>query len=286
LLVDWPMPQVFSMGYCLQTRLKIVKGDLSGARETLTIAEELQQNNDFHPEFRYNIERTQLLLWSAEQNQFALEAFAEQVSTLVMPELHFRDEARLIQLARAWLELDRHREAAELLERLSQSTGERKGSRIAILALLVSAHYAEPVLAEAALDEALRLAMPEGYLRTFLEAGESLRQTLESWLKHNDNGGDEALRSYARRILRAFERPSTMLEKATKLITLPEQLSRREQEVLQLIAKGLTNQQIAERLVISIRTVKKHVENIHGKLGVQSRTQAAARARELGLFDS
>jgi LuxR family transcriptional regulator, maltose regulon positive regulatory protein len=68
--------------------------------------------------------------------------------------------------------------------------------------------------------------------------------------------------------------------------TLPEQLSRREQEVLQLVAKGLTNQQIAERLVISIRTVKKHIENIHGKLGVQSRTQAAARARELGLFDS
>jgi LuxR family transcriptional regulator, maltose regulon positive regulatory protein len=220
LMADWPMPQVYSMGYCLQSRLKIVKGDLSGARETLAIAEELQQNNDFHPEFLYNIERTQLLLWSAEQNQFALEAFAQQVITLVMPELPFRYEARLIQLARAWLVLDRHREAVELLERLSQSTGERKGSRIAILALLVSAHHAETVLAEAALDEALRLAMPEGYLRTFLEAGESLRQTLESWLKNNDNAGDDALRSYARQILRAFERPSTVLEKATEQTTV------------------------------------------------------------------
>ena len=55
--------------------------------------------------------------------------------------------------------------------------------------------------------------------------------------------------------------------------------------MLLLVAKGLSNQQIADRLVISIRTVKKHVENIHGKLGVQNRTQAVARARELGLLD-
>ena len=55
--------------------------------------------------------------------------------------------------------------------------------------------------------------------------------------------------------------------------------------MLQLVAKGLTNQQIAARLVISIRTVKKHVENIHGKLGAQNRTQAVARARELGLLN-
>jgi LuxR family maltose regulon positive regulatory protein len=53
--------------------------------------------------------------------------------------------------------------------------------------------------------------------------------------------------------------------------------------VLSLIAKGLSNQQIADRLVISIRTVKKHVENIHGKLGVLNRTQAVIRAQELGL---
>jgi LuxR family transcriptional regulator, maltose regulon positive regulatory protein len=53
--------------------------------------------------------------------------------------------------------------------------------------------------------------------------------------------------------------------------------------VLALIAAGCSNQAIADRLIISVATVRKHVENIHGKLGVQSRTQAAARARELGL---
>ena len=65
---------------------------------------------------------------------------------------------------------------------------------------------------------------------------------------------------------------------------LPEPLSQREEEVLALIAAGLTNREIAERLVISAETAKKHVGNICDKLGVRNRTEAAARARELGLL--
>ena len=66
---------------------------------------------------------------------------------------------------------------------------------------------------------------------------------------------------------------------------LPEPLSPREQEVLELIAAGLTNREIAGKLVISPETVKKHTGTIYGKLGVRSRTEAAARARELDLLD-
>ena len=65
---------------------------------------------------------------------------------------------------------------------------------------------------------------------------------------------------------------------------LVEPLSPRELEVLHLVAEGLSNREIAAELVISVRTVKKHVQNIHGKLGVQRRTQAVARARELDLL--
>jgi LuxR family maltose regulon positive regulatory protein len=64
---------------------------------------------------------------------------------------------------------------------------------------------------------------------------------------------------------------------------LIEPLSDRELEVLGLVAQGLSNREIAERLFITVGTVKTHVHNIHGKLGVQRRTEAAARARELGL---
>jgi DNA-binding NarL/FixJ family response regulator len=66
---------------------------------------------------------------------------------------------------------------------------------------------------------------------------------------------------------------------------LPEPLTPREQEILELIAAGLTNREIGEMLVISPQTVKKHAGAIYGKLGVRSRTGAAARARELDLLD-
>jgi LuxR family transcriptional regulator, maltose regulon positive regulatory protein len=65
---------------------------------------------------------------------------------------------------------------------------------------------------------------------------------------------------------------------------LAKSLREREQEVLALVAQGLINREVSQRLVVSIATVKKHMENIHGKLYVNNRTQAVARARELGLL--
>jgi len=65
-----------------------------------------------------------------------------------------------------------------------------------------------------------------------------------------------------------------------------EGLSEREREVLSLVAQGLTNAQASKRLFIAPSTVKKHLEHIYGKLGVNRRTQAVARARDLGLLDA
>src|SRR5688572_26779429 len=65
---------------------------------------------------------------------------------------------------------------------------------------------------------------------------------------------------------------------------LPETLTEREVEVLRLLAAGLTNREIGERLVISPETVKKHSGNIYGKLGAGNRTEAVARAREMGVI--
>lgn len=66
--------------------------------------------------------------------------------------------------------------------------------------------------------------------------------------------------------------------------SLPDPLSTREQEVLHLLAGGASNQEIAERLVITLDTVKRHVSNILSKLGASNRTQAVTRARSLGLL--
>jgi LuxR family maltose regulon positive regulatory protein len=93
---------------------------------------------------------------------------------------------------------------------------------------------------------------------------------------------------YLRRLLAAF--PATELGQAVPSraaaapIGLAEPLSSRELEVLDLIAAGLTNQQIAARLYVSLHTVKSHDRNIYAKLGVSSRTQAAAKGRVLGLL--
>jgi LuxR family maltose regulon positive regulatory protein len=63
-----------------------------------------------------------------------------------------------------------------------------------------------------------------------------------------------------------------------------EPLSERELDVLRLISEGSSNQQIADTLIVTVHTVKKHASNIYGKLGVRNRTQAVARARELGIL--
>jgi LuxR family maltose regulon positive regulatory protein len=86
-------------------------------------------------------------------------------------------------------------------------------------------------------------------------------------------------------VIRLLAAGGTGLSPASAEQALPEPLSLREQEVLQLLAAGLTNREIAEQLVVSPETVKKHTGSIYSKLGVRSRTEAAARARELDLLD-
>jgi LuxR family maltose regulon positive regulatory protein len=283
LLEDWPASQSQIHSICVCVCLKIAQGDLPAARAALARAQEVRDRSDTHPEYINILTRAQVQLWSAEKNQPALQSFVKVMTPLVEGRSHFRYESRLIELARACIALGRVDEAAPLLERLYQDAAGRNGSRIGILVLLSAARQAEPLLADAAMDEALRLAYSEGYLRTFVDAGVPLRQTLIAWLRNHQEAGP--LRTYAQQILHAFENSAEAAQHLYKTGELDEPLSPRELEVLRMAAEGMTNQQIAARLVISVRTVKKHIENIHGKLGVQNRTQAAARARDLGLLD-
>ncbi len=88
---------------------------------------------------------------------------------------------------------------------------------------------------------------------------------------------------YLDRVLSAFA-SQTGADHHPAQHALPEPLSGREQEVLHLLARGASNQEIAERLVITVDTVKRHVSNVLSKLAVSNRTQAVSRARELGLL--
>jgi LuxR family transcriptional regulator, maltose regulon positive regulatory protein len=106
---------------------------------------------------------------------------------------------------------------------------------------------------------------------------------------------EAAVSDYAANLLTAFDAgpaaPTDQpADKTTPAVSpelahwLAEPLSERELEVLALVAQGMTNREASERLFVSVATVKKHMENIHGKLYVSNRTQAVARARELGLL--
>jgi LuxR family maltose regulon positive regulatory protein len=138
-----------------------------------------------------------------------------------------------------------------------------------------------------ALDQALTLAEPEGYVRSFVDEGEPmatlLRQALSRGIRLD----------YVNKLLAAFNTGGPAdkeTEQESPLVSHPpaplliEPLTERELELLRLVAGGHSNQEIAQALFLAVGTVKKHLNNIFGKLGVSSRTQAVARARELDLL--
>jgi LuxR family maltose regulon positive regulatory protein len=136
------------------------------------------------------------------------------------------------------------------------------------------------------LSQAVHLAAPEGYIRSFVDEGPSLAALLSQLRKQKPQ--EKAL-PYLETLLRAFHQqpiPQTHLEKEPSLRRQPllDPLSTREQDVLHVLARGASNQDIAEALVIAPGTVKHHITHILSKLEATNRTQAVARARDLGLL--
>ena len=194
-----------------------------------------------------------------------------------------------------WLVLARLRaaegrtiDAQEILDAVERASVHSGRATLRLEATIVRAKlYAamgKMVRAKAELEKALRAARPAGYLRIFLDEGAAIRPLLTATQKSDRD--DPLLHAYIQEILDALPQPvaTVSVVQGTRDEALIEALSDREHEVLCLIAAGLTNQEIAERLVISLRTVKFHTSNIFAKLAVTNRTQAVARARELDLL--
>jgi LuxR family maltose regulon positive regulatory protein len=131
------------------------------------------------------------------------------------------------------------------------------------------------------LVDALAMAEPAGFIRLFLDEGLPMASLLSEAMALG------RMPDYIRKLLTAFEAEKQQSENNSSLPPaqpLLEPLSKRELEVLRLVAAGLSNQEISERLFLALGTVKGHNLKIFGKLGVQRRTEAIARARELGLI--
>jgi LuxR family maltose regulon positive regulatory protein len=173
-------------------------------------------------------------------------------------------------------------EAIGLLQRLLQAAeeGGRIGSVIEILALQALAYEAQRDIPSAllSLKRALTLADVEGYVQTFVGEGAAMEVLLK---RMKVEGG--RMKKYIHKLLASF-REKEIETSSLSIQPLIEPLSERELEVLQLIAEGLTNQDIGGRLYLSLNTVKAHTRNIYGKLGVNSRIQAVTKARTLGIL--
>jgi LuxR family maltose regulon positive regulatory protein len=161
-----------------------------------------------------------------------------------------------------------------------------------LLQALVSQTQGERDSAQQSLINALVLAEPEGYLRIFLEEGAAMHKLLIECRREMARKflAEEGMRLQDRlnRILAAFpavgELPATLASKQPAGGTLVEPLTERELEILRMVHDGLSNGEIAEKLIVTVGTVKKHLNNIFGKLAVSSRTQALVSARAHNLL--
>jgi LuxR family maltose regulon positive regulatory protein len=273
-----------------QARLKAAQADLEGALVLLEEAERLYIRTplpDFCP-----IPAMKARIWVMQGRLTETLEWAQKRGLSVDDAPSYLREFEHLTLARVLIARYRSdgaggsiQDAAGLLERLLEAAeaGQRTGSVIEILVLQALAHEAQGKIpaALAPLGRALTLAGPEGYVRLFVDEGAPMAQLL------SEAAAREIRPGYTGKLLAAFQaeaqpRPGTpALPLAQPLV---EPLSQRELEILQLIAQGLSNREISERLFLAVSTVKGYNQNIFAKLQVQSRTEALARARALGLL--
>ena len=270
-------------GYLIAGRLKLTQGDIEAAIAYLEQARPLVEDAHFAHWFS-RFERLQLEVWLAQDKLRTAVQWSNQM--LQDEALTERPESEVAQLAVARVLIirgDDHSlaQAQAHLEQLRPAAAAegRTGIHIEALVLQAIANERRGKMAAALtnLEHALRLAEPEGYIRLFADLGLPLGYLLQEAQARN------VMPEYIATLLNAFG--DNMTSRHTRQQKLPEPLTDREVEILELLAAGLTNPEIAEKLVISAGTVKKHASNIYGKLGVSSRTEAAINAKKLGLLD-
>jgi LuxR family maltose regulon positive regulatory protein len=274
----WGNSDTLAASYLTLADVLMAHGDLDEACDVLQEAEHLSQEMTVFPSFSTRLGATRARLWLAQGDWAAAARWAENVSFDTRDVFHAK--ASLV-LARVRVTLGQYDDALRVvlpLVAMAQSH-DLTAWRIEGLALEAWVRYAqgEEQRALATLAEALTLAEPEGYVRRFVDLGPALAPLLQKAAARG------IVPDYTGNLLAASDLSEEMplLPQAQPLI---EPLSPRELEVLALVAEGLSNRQVGQRLHIAESTVKSHLNTIYGKLGVENRTQATVKARSLRLL--
>ncbi len=307
---NWQSSNHMAWAHVVLARVLMACGDVQEADHAIQAANRARKGSHVLPGIDSFVEAGQVRLWLLQDNLAAAKKWAHDLRTTLGsaidagPLTDENLEMKLITLARILIAEGRETskpavlaDALKLLERLKEAAvqGRRARSLIEIGVLQSIALFARNKLqgrrlsqsgevpaALAVLENTLRLAEPEGYVRLFVDEGRPMAEMLY------EAAAQAIAPSYCGRLLAAFAESESEPQsaKAPPAQELIEPLSQRELDVLRLMAGGLSNSDIAERLTISLNTVKGHSRNIYGKLNVSSRTQAIARARALGLLPS
>ncbi len=305
-------------GYLAAARISSIQGELDQAGEAIGKVRALAAKH--MPESLSHIAAEQARLWLMQNDLGAAARWAEDAGLSANDSPTYAHEFEHLTLARVLIAQGRSVEAKTLLDRLgSASEADGRGGiviQVMLLQALASHATGETESGLHLLENALSRAEPEGYVRLFVDEGGPMAELLRRMNRQQkgsegvkSGGSPTGTKAYVHRLLDAFENtqgihpssPKATLSSFTPALRRTpnerssfsgasvlepsvESLSERELEVLNLVALGLSNHDIADRLTVTVPTVKKHLSNIFGKLRVANRTEAVARARETGML--
>jgi LuxR family maltose regulon positive regulatory protein len=282
LITDVPYLQVDF--YNVLARALIREKDYSAAQNALNQASTLIHGSFIWNGLAWQTEALQVRLWLLAGDLTTATAWVAGLPSIPTGPLAFSIESRELCRARVFLAARDFPGAVSLLSRLESAAkaGERQGSLVAIGSLIAVAQLNAGKMeqAVAALEQALSLAEPQGYKRTILDEGQPVIRLLAHIARNHRSPSS----SYARQLLEKAEvvAPEEIGQVARSILIEP--LSSRELEVLGCMAAGLTNPETAQKLVIETATVKRHVNSIFAKLGVNSRVQAINTAKKYKII--
>ena len=262
-------------------RLEQVRSNLKESQEAARNALQLAEEHPLSTNRFIQVNSDLARLWLAQGNLEKVSHLIQKAGLAVNDDIPYQREPEYVILLRLLIAQRNIEAALALSERLLQTAqaAGRMGlvTEVLILQALAFQEKKDTESALEALERAFSLAQPEGLVRLFLDEGEPMTRLL------CQSQSRQVGVTYATELMSTIGQTSSMTQPSMQLLIEP--LTTRELEVLKFIETGDTNQEIAEKLVISTATVKRHITNIYGKLGVKNRTQSIAIGKELKLFD-